>query len=62
MVHLGESRNRDRAIYAESGLAKHTIDILAMLQCKTRANATGRRPSSCGPVVPVALSYVKKTG
>ena len=39
MVHLGEAPEPESGSFSVNlPLAKHTIDILAMLECKTRGN------------------------
>ncbi|QLA15207.1 DUF1844 domain-containing protein [Desulfolutivibrio sulfoxidireducens] len=64
MVQLGESPEPETGQYTQNlALAKHTIDILAMLQCKTRANATDEEAKLLADLLcQLRLSYVKKTG
>lgn len=64
MVQLGESPEPESGRYTQNlALAKHTIDILAMLQCKTRANVTEEEAKLLADLLcQLRLSYVKKTG
>jgi len=64
MVQLGESPEPETGQYMQNlPLAKHTIDILAMLQCKTRANATDEEARLLAELLcQLRLSYVKKNG
>ncbi len=64
MVQLGESPEPETGQYTQNlPLAKHTIDILAMLQCKTRANATEEEAKLLADLLcQLRLSYVKKNG
>lgn len=64
MVQLGESPEPETGQYMQNlPLAKHTIDILAMLQCKTRANVTEEEAKLLADLLcQLRLSYVRKTG
>jgi hypothetical protein len=64
MVQIGDAPEPESGRYVQNlPLAKHTIDILAMLQCKTRANATDEEAKLLAELLcQLRLSYVKKTG
>lgn len=64
MVHLGETPDPESGGFdLNLPLAKHTIDILATLECKTRGNLTGDEGDLLLHLLrELRLAYVKKAG
>lgn len=62
MVLMGEAPDPETGTYMTNlPQAKHTIDILAMLECKTRGNLTPEENSVLsGILCELRLAYVKK--
>ncbi len=62
MVHLGEAPEPETGGFSVNlPLAKHTIDILAMLDCKTRGNLSPEESSMLNNLLyELRLTYVKK--
>jgi hypothetical protein len=42
LIHLGEAPDADGSTEVNLGMARHTIDMLAILELKTRGNLTGQ--------------------
>ena len=64
MVHLGETPDPESDNFMPNlPLAKHTIDIIAMLDCKTRSNLSEEETNLLTHLLyELRLTYVKKSG
>ncbi|MBN1334521.1 MAG: DUF1844 domain-containing protein [Deltaproteobacteria bacterium] len=64
LVHLGEVANPETAsLQADLPLARHTIDLLEMLECKTRGNLDEEERRMLGEVLyELRVKYVSATG
>jgi len=62
MVHLGEAPEPESGSFSVNlPLAKHTIDILAMLECKTRGNLSPEEAAMLKNLLyELRLVFVKK--
>ncbi|EFL50576.1 protein of unknown function DUF1844 [Solidesulfovibrio fructosivorans JJ]] len=62
MVLMGEAPDPDTGEYMQNlPQAKHTIDILAMLACKTRGNLTGEEHKVLDNILcELRMAFVKK--
>ena len=62
MVLMGEARDPDSGTVMQNlSQAKHTIDILAMLECKTRGNLTPEEAGVLSNVLcELRMAFVKK--
>jgi len=63
MVHLGETPDPETGGFTPNlPLAKHTIDILAMLECKTCSNLSEEEASLLSHLLyELRLTFVKKS-
>lgn len=64
MVHLGEMPEPESGRTQVSlPLAKHTIDTLAMLECKTKGNLTDDEAKNLGDILAhLRMIYVRANG
>ncbi len=64
MVHMGETPEPESGGFTENlPLAKHTIDILGMLECKTKSNLTDDEAGLLANLLAeLRMAYVKKAG